>query len=300
MFDASGKPAGTRDWPIADTLTLALSVTEGDFLRLLGMAFAAIPSRRMPHWMAALMRREATSEPTPDPVISVTAATSATTAQASIDMSSGSPAPATLTPFGTLSLEATGTGAAQQMTVSYAGSETPDTPAATVTVAFDETTDAVTLTFGDEGVQRWDPNIRTPFSAQIGDNRLSITWVSPPSGEPTLTAALPQAAAAAHPAQCDRSRRHLQHDPARFIGGDRRPGAARRHGDQLSGDRSGHRRRHRRGQRLRRHRQGHPPQPLSENWIDGAALLQTAPRSPSPSRPRPDPSPCTRPRAPTR
>ena len=45
VFNASGQPAGSRDWPIGDTFTLQLSVTAADFLRLLERAFQAVAPR---------------------------------------------------------------------------------------------------------------------------------------------------------------------------------------------------------------------------------------------------------------
>src|SRR5262249_7562241 len=43
VFDASGHPAGTRDWPIGDTFTLQLSVTLPDFATLVSQALNALP-----------------------------------------------------------------------------------------------------------------------------------------------------------------------------------------------------------------------------------------------------------------
>jgi predicted phage baseplate assembly protein len=200
VFNASGQPAGTRDWPIGDTFTLQLSVTAADFLRLLEMAFQAVPRRTVPGWLRRLTdpRQEATEAP----VIDVQWSAATFTSQAAIAVS-GLPATAspTLQGFGDVGLQASGTGT---VALSYAGyppstpappspPSPPPTPPLQVNASFSPATDAVTLEFVNSltgaslGTLTWDPNVRTPFSGQVGDTQLAIAWATSPVGGATLT-----------------------------------------------------------------------------------------------------------------
>ena len=190
VFDANGRPAGTRDWPIGDTFTLQLSVAAADFLRLLEMALEA-DHGTTPGWLGrALASREHSATP---PVIDVQWSVGTLTSQATIDI--GRPLSATASPsaqgLGAVGLQG-GTGT---VTLSYAGypppgtSPTPSqppTPPLQVTVGLAPRADAVTFEFTDPSTQTsgtltWDPYLGTPFSGQIGDTQVAIAWATSPS-----------------------------------------------------------------------------------------------------------------------
>ena len=200
VFNVSGQPAGTRDWPIGDAFTLQLSVTAADFLRLLeGTVVAGLP-RAVPGWLNRLV--DGHEEATAHPVINVQWSVATFTSQATIDVS-GLRATASPQPqgFGAVELRSE-TGA---VTLSYAGYTTPATPSAPsppstpalqVNASFSTDTDAVTLEFvapstqTSLGILVWDPNVRTPFSGQVGDTQLTIAWATSPGGEVSLTASI--------------------------------------------------------------------------------------------------------------
>jgi predicted phage baseplate assembly protein len=195
VFDASGRPAGTRDWPIGDTFTLQLSVAATDFLRLLEMAYDAAGGTA-PGWLLRAVR--GAHDPAPEPVIDVQWSAGAFTSQATISLPLPATAPAP-PGFGAVELQG-GTGA---VTLSYAGypataeSSAPSPPKTLplqVTVGFTSQADAVTLEFADPNTQTsgtltWDPYLGTPLRGQVGDTQLAIAWATSPSpvGEATLT-----------------------------------------------------------------------------------------------------------------
>jgi predicted phage baseplate assembly protein len=184
VFDASGHPAGTRDWPIGDTFTLQLSVTKSDFALLQANAKTALGGA---HPAAS------------HPLINVQWNTAAFANQATIDAGS---LPATATPqdFGQIHL-ATGTNSAgtKIVTLSYAGSPAragsspPPTPSLQLNVSMDANTFAVTFEFARIGTQAnvgsltWDPGLTTSFTGQVGVTQVTIAWVKPPVGDDTLT-----------------------------------------------------------------------------------------------------------------
>jgi len=204
VFSASGQLAGTRDWPIGDLFTLQLSVTGADFLRLLPMAVGDVPARLIPQWL----RRwdDSHHEATTDPVIDVQCSVSTFTSQAMIAFT-GLPATASLAAhgFGGVHLSSGGTGT---VTLSYTGyppaappppppapptPAPPPTPALQVNASLSPDTDAVTLEFVSPrtqtslGTLTWDPNVRTPFSGQVGDTQVAIAWATSPDGDAVLT-----------------------------------------------------------------------------------------------------------------
>jgi len=195
VFDASGHPAGTRDWPIGDTFTLQLSATATDFLRLLEMAYDAVGGTA-PGWLVRLVR--GAHDPAPEPVIDVQWSTAAFTSQATISLPLPATAPAP-PGFGAVELQV-GTGT---VILSYAGytaaagssaPSPPTTPPLQVTVGFTPAADAVTLEFVDPGTRTsgtltWDPYLGTPLRGQVGVTQLAIAWAASPSpvGEATLT-----------------------------------------------------------------------------------------------------------------
>jgi hypothetical protein len=188
VFDASGHPAGTRDWPIGNTFTLELSVALPDFLRLLAEALHALraPAGDIPTWLSPMAGHHR------DPVINVQLSAAALANQATIRVRDlpvhARPEPAD---FGKVQLEP-GSGF---VTLSYAGdtSSVPPTPALQVDVHLNTDTLAVTLDFVTPGTHTivgsliWDPDLATPFAGQVGDTRVTITWAKPPAGEDTLT-----------------------------------------------------------------------------------------------------------------
>ena len=192
VFNASGQPAGTRDWPIGDLFTLQLSVTAIDFLLLLVMALEAVPTD-IPSWLRRAVDRSAGVIRTP--VIDVQWSVATFTSQATIEVSS-LPAPAAPAPqgFGQFGLQP-GNGA---VVLSYAGSPTPTapfppTPPLQVNASLEPGTYAVTLDFVSPGTTTslgsliWDLNLGTPFSGQVGDTQVAIAWAKPPVGEDILT-----------------------------------------------------------------------------------------------------------------
>lgn len=196
VFDASGHPAGTRDWPIGDTFTLELNCTGTDFTRLLEMAYHGV-RESTPGWLQRFARPAAHA--TEDPVIDVQWGTAANTSQATIDvrppLQANLPAVAGI---GAVGLQG-GTGT---VTLSYAGytaaddspAVSPSTPPLQVTAGLTPHGDAVTFQLvdpgtGTSGTLTWDPYLGTRFSGQVGGTQLSITWATSPSpaGEATLT-----------------------------------------------------------------------------------------------------------------
>ena len=193
VFNARGQPAGTRDWPIGDTFTLQLSITAGDFLRLLEMALAAA-HRTIPGWLRralAILEDRATH-----PVIDVQWSVATFTSQATIDVShlpAGAPAPPD---FGGVELQS----GEATVTLSYAGytapgaAPPPSTSPLQVTAGLAAAADAVTLEFTDpdtgaSATLTWDPRLSTPFTGQVGDTQVTIAWApsSSPVSEATLT-----------------------------------------------------------------------------------------------------------------
>lgn len=197
VFNASGQPAGSRDWPIGDTFTLQLSVTATDFLHWYTTAFpqaALTPTHRV---LSRLMAREHAAEPTTaGAVIDVQWSVATFTSQATIAVpNSGSSGPVPPTPpyFGSVTLT---TGATTQLTCESGPPSTtpspppPKTPELQVTASLTDP-NAVALTLvsdsTDLGTLTWDPAVDTPFSAQLGATQVTIAWATPPGGEPVLT-----------------------------------------------------------------------------------------------------------------
>ncbi len=197
VFNANGQPAGSRDWPIGDTLTLQLSVAAADFLQLLEAAF---PQATRP-WLRRRVDRERRDElARSHPVIDVQLSVAAFTSQATIQVS-GLPADASPVPqgFGAVSLRAGEPGA---VTLLYAGYTPPAQPSSAsppataqlqVTASLSPTTNpnAVTLEFVSSntnlGTLTWDPAVDTPLSGQVGNSQVTIAWATPPGGEAVLT-----------------------------------------------------------------------------------------------------------------
>jgi len=207
-FSAGGQPAGSRDWPIGDTFTLQLSLTAAEVLRVLQMAVQAAQAGTIPDWLRRLV--DADPEAAAHPVIDVQWSAATFTSQATIDVSS---LPATASPapqgFGEVELHCeTGTTAE----LSYAGydapattapatspapsppSTPPSTPPLQVNASFSPGTDAVTLEFvnpatpqASPGTLTWDPNVRTPLRGQVGDMQVAIAWATSPGGKAALT-----------------------------------------------------------------------------------------------------------------
>jgi predicted phage baseplate assembly protein len=192
VFNASGQPAGTRDWPIADTFTLELSITASQFLRLLNMAFQQ--PGQSPSWLTRLVDRlrEQRAAAAGNPVIDAQLSVATSTGQTTIAVT-GLPATASPTPegFGQLTLQA---GDQRSAVLSYAGyTATPSTPQVQVNVSLDTTTDAITFEFVTPtpayscGTLIWDPLVDTPLSGQVGETQVTIAWSTPRDREATLT-----------------------------------------------------------------------------------------------------------------
>jgi predicted phage baseplate assembly protein len=195
VFNASGQPAGTRDWPIGDTFTLQLSVTAADFLRLLEMAFRAVPP--VPGWLSRLVDRSA--EVTGAPVIDVQWSLATFTSQAAVAVSS---LPVTASPplqgFGEVTVQSGETGSVALSYAGYTATSSPPSPPTTpplqVNASLSPATDAIALEFVSSGTSlgtlTWDPNVRTPFSGQVGDTQVAIAWATSPGGEAVLTVSI--------------------------------------------------------------------------------------------------------------
>jgi predicted phage baseplate assembly protein len=184
--------AAARDRPIGDTFTLQLSITRADFLTLLDRGRQAVQLEAVPGWLHRAVAEA--HDPATDPVIDVQWSVATFTSQATIDVRS-LPASALTPPgFGTVELR----GGEGKVTLSYAGytapaaPSPPSTPPLQVTACFTDAADAVKLEFTDprtqiSGTLTWDPKLSTPFSGQVGDTQLTITWATSVSGEATLT-----------------------------------------------------------------------------------------------------------------
>jgi len=173
VFNASGQPAGTRDWPIGDTFTLQLSVTEADFRQL---------------WDTA--RGQSRLNPDEPPVIDVQCSIGTFTGQGTMTINPHH-WPPSVTPqgFGSVSLQPS-TETTPGVTLSYAGGPPPN-PLMQVTASLSPTDpNAVTFTFGTSGpTLTWDPAVDTPFSGQVGTTptQVAISWATPPGGQAVLT-----------------------------------------------------------------------------------------------------------------
>jgi predicted phage baseplate assembly protein len=194
VFNASGQPAGTRDWPIGDVFTLQLSVTATDFMTLLGNAGVFPATGDM---------APAVEEGAPDAAINVQLTAGGSSGQATLD-----PArlPATASPqpagFGAVTLHS----GHRNVTLSYAGDpapgdRTPPTPKLDVTASIDTKTAAVTLNVSvhstadpgaaaSQGTLIWDPLLGTPFSGQVADTLVTMTWTRDPVTGGTLTVSI--------------------------------------------------------------------------------------------------------------
>ena len=108
VFNASGQPAGTRDWPIGDTFTLQLSVTAADFLDLLETGAAGGAPGAVPGWLRRAARRRGGA--TTDPVIDVQWSVATFTAARRRSTSAACRPPPRRAPgFGAVELQAAGT-----------------------------------------------------------------------------------------------------------------------------------------------------------------------------------------------
>jgi predicted phage baseplate assembly protein len=202
VFDASGHPAGTRDWPIGDTFTLKLSCTAAAFLRLLEMAYGAV-RESAPDWLQRAVRAATNAtDATADPVINVQWSAATFTAQATMDI--GGPLPVTAAPqpsdFGQLQLESDGedgtavTLAYSQNTPSGSGTGPvpPPTPGLNVNASFNADF-SVQLEFVDPssgnslGALTWNPSLSAPLSGQVGDTLVDIRWAQSPVGQDSIT-----------------------------------------------------------------------------------------------------------------
>ena len=205
VFDASGHPAGTRDWPIGDTFTLKLSCTALAFLRLLVMAYDAV-HESAPDWLQRAVRAGADATDATDasggPVINVQWSTAAFTAQATMDIGGSLPVIAAPQPadFGQLQLESGGedgtavTLACAQNTPAGSGTGPvpPPTPGLNVNASFN-TDYSVQLEFVDPasgdtlGALTWNPALSAPLTGQVGNTLVDIRWAKSPTGQETVT-----------------------------------------------------------------------------------------------------------------
>jgi len=198
VFNASGQPTGTQDWPIANTFTLQLSATAADSVALLQMAFQAL-GRTPPWWRPLFDSLESGQAAGNPPVINVGWSVASFTTQATIDVS-GLPATASPTPqgLGELQLQSAETGT---VTLSYAGytapqsgPSLPSTPQLQVTIGLDSATEDVTFEVLVSGVSlgtlTWDPP-NLPFSGQVGDVQMTTAITSDSAGGLSLSIAMP-------------------------------------------------------------------------------------------------------------
>ncbi|MGZ4215254.1 MAG: hypothetical protein ACXVHB_16115 [Solirubrobacteraceae bacterium] len=162
VFNQSGQPAGTRDWPIGDTFTLQLSMTE--------QALTQAITGRAGHGLMvnALANMATRSSP------------------AVIDTRGSQPWRATPEGFGELEVRQSG----RTWTLEHAGQNAANAPALGLEaeITHDRT---VRIKFGD-AEQVWDPGIRAPWSAQIGPAQLSIAWAPTAADDAPVTFTLEQ------------------------------------------------------------------------------------------------------------
>ena len=182
VFDASGRPAGTRPWPIGDAFTLALTITRADLNALLV------------HVLDAARGAEtgiAVTETPRIPRIDIRCATAQAAGNATIALTSGESRWSARPPgFGEVTLTRNGT------TLEFASSASGEAPAVTLSLAWNETTSAFDITLVDPApppdntAQSWDPRATTAFSAAIGDVQLAIGWTPPATADSTVTISL--------------------------------------------------------------------------------------------------------------
>ena len=205
VFDASGHPAGTRDWPIGDTFTLKLSCTAIDFLRLLVQAYRG-GRGSAPSWLLRAVREAPdATDATGDPVINVQWSVAAFTDQATMDIGNRLPITATPQPsnFGQLQLQNGGREGdfTTTVTLSYeshtpSGSGTgptpPPTPGLQVNASFNSDF-SVQLEFIDPvsgstlGAMTWNLGLTTPLSGQVGNTLVNIAWEKSAIGLDSVT-----------------------------------------------------------------------------------------------------------------
>ena len=186
VFDGQGRPAGTRPWPIGDTFTLTLTVTEQDFAAL----WRDVNPDAVPRWLERIVGLHERMPETPVVQTDCSVGTVSSEAAIAIDPRS---AGGTATPegFGEVAITV-GDG---ELSLAYAGSPagksgTPRaTPALSITAAVDSVSQALILTDGAGDTQTWDPEV-TPFDGRLGGWTVAIAWSAPAAGQPTLTIAL--------------------------------------------------------------------------------------------------------------
>ena len=194
VFDASGHPAGTRDWPIGDTFTLELSITLADYLQVQNNVLngLGVPEEDIPGWLYPGVLSET-------PVIGLQWSAATFTSQATID-ASGVPVTATPVPpgFGPVRLERRNN--AVILTCSAhtpSGMQAPPpTPRLRIKASLDTDTNAITLDFRrigrltNLGTVTFDPSLGTPFHDQVGNTRVDVTWATAAAGGDTLTVSI--------------------------------------------------------------------------------------------------------------
>ena len=196
VFNASGQPAGSLDWPIGDTFTLQLTMTAADLAGLLQQAGGEAPDQPesgLREWTARLLADHRRDTPS----LNVQLSAGTFVSQAVIDLGS-SPASAVPPPQGFGAVTVTYSEGFAML--SYAGSppstaatatSPPPTPPLQISARFSAGTGTVTLEFADPGPPAgqgqspgapvplrtvvWDLTVRAPLRVQVGAVQLSIT-----------------------------------------------------------------------------------------------------------------------------
>ncbi|HLM87172.1 MAG TPA: hypothetical protein VK272_13395 [Solirubrobacteraceae bacterium] len=173
IFDATGKPTGSEDWPIANTQKVTLSMTAIDAGGALHNAAQALGLRNPPSWPPSFLR----GHDTPTVSLAYEDATKQTSGTVEITGSG---------PWSSASTTAFAITADKRARVLTFGC-TEGSPELKVNATLDQT-GAVTFTVEDGSAPppsyTWDPTVQTPIHAQVGIHRLSIAWSAPQGAEP--------------------------------------------------------------------------------------------------------------------
>jgi predicted phage baseplate assembly protein len=192
LFDDRGQPAGSEDWPIGDSHTLTLSMSEASVASALRQALGAAQQRgidlgaRLRHLSEMLRPVEARAEPA-DVVLDVSCAIAGLSGDDLIELTDRPPwPPGDLSPLGRLEVSV----ADHVATVQYTGSDDARVQQIVVTATLDPATDGIALDFdGGAGRYVWDPRLRAPIRVEVGGRRLTISW-SGQEHERTLSASV--------------------------------------------------------------------------------------------------------------
>jgi predicted phage baseplate assembly protein len=195
VFNASGQPVGTRDWPIGDTFTLTLSLTRGGLLRSLETVMGTDHPHLKHLRLFDHQQREVATE---NLVMDVQWNVARFTSHAAMEISGGSGTASPTPPFfGDVTLSPVAGGKVQLACKAGppAGSPSPlppSTPSLTVTAGLGPDPGAITFEFTSGGKSLgslvWVPTANTPFNGQVGDTQVTIEWSqTSPDAQAVLT-----------------------------------------------------------------------------------------------------------------